>query len=97
MMAKLKTKEPPLYMPSVQRIGIKMTKKVWRSAYDGVLSVLRVWLPSSGLMVKVKLRRSAGSGKCVDIVDGSSSSVMSAKHTSNFERKGKRRKLLYLV
>lgn len=34
-------------------------------------------IPSSGTMVKVKLRRSAGSGKVVFIVDGKSSSVRS--------------------
>jgi len=35
-------------------------------------------IPSSGEMVKVKLRRSFGSGKSIVIVDGRSSSVMSA-------------------
>jgi hypothetical protein len=34
-------------------------------------------MPSSGVMVRVKLRRSAGSGKLVTIVEGRSSSVRS--------------------
>jgi hypothetical protein len=34
-------------------------------------------MPSSGVMVSVKLRRSAGSGKLVTIVEGRSSSVRS--------------------
>lgn len=36
-----------------------------------------MYAPSSGVMVSVKLRRSAGSGKVVTIVDGRSSSVKS--------------------
>jgi hypothetical protein len=35
------------------------------------------YIPSSGVMVKVKLRRSAGSAKCVFRVDGKSNSVKS--------------------
>jgi hypothetical protein len=34
-------------------------------------------VPSSGVMVRVKLRRSAGSGKWVTMVEGRSSSVKS--------------------
>jgi hypothetical protein len=34
-------------------------------------------MPSSGVMVRVKLRRSAGLGKLVTIVEGRSSSVKS--------------------
>jgi hypothetical protein len=37
-----------------------------------------MYAPSSGVMVKVKFRRSAASGKFVFIVDGRSSSVKSA-------------------
>jgi len=36
-----------------------------------------VYMPSSGVMMNWKLRRSAGSGKCVFIVDDSSNSVKS--------------------
>jgi hypothetical protein len=43
----------------------------------GVELHLRVDAPSSGVIVSVKLRRSAGSGKLVFIVDGKSSSVKS--------------------
>lgn len=41
------------------------------------LEKTRVSIPSSGVIVSVKLRRSAGSGKCVFIVGGRSSSVRS--------------------
>ena len=43
--------------------------EMWRSAAQ----------PSSGVIVSVKLRRSAGSGKLVFMVDGRSSSVKSGK------------------
>lgn len=43
-----------------------------------------IYAPSSGVMVKVKLRRSAGSGKFVFIVDGRSSSVKSASYDISF-------------
>lgn len=39
--------------------------------------------PSSGVIVKLKLSRSAGSGKCVFIVEGRSSSVKSAVDMSD--------------
>lgn len=39
-------------------------------------------MPSSGVMVSVKLRRSAGSGKLVTIVEGRSSSVRSFRNGS---------------
>ena len=41
------------------------------------LEKTHVSIPSSGVIVSVKLRRSAGSGKCVFIVGGRSSSVRS--------------------
>jgi hypothetical protein len=40
----------------------------------------KVHIPSSGVMVRVKLRRSLGSGKWVFMFDGKSSSVKSSKH-----------------
>jgi hypothetical protein len=44
---------------------------------DKVCAWLTRGVPSSGEMVRVKLRRSAGSGKWVIIVEGRSSSVRS--------------------
>lgn len=38
-------------------------------------------VPSSGVMVRVKLRRSVGFGKLVTIVEGRSSSVKSYEET----------------
>jgi hypothetical protein len=43
-------------------------------------SVDIIYAPSSGVMVRVKLRRSVGSGKFVFIVDGRSSSVKSIQY-----------------
>lgn len=52
------------------------------SVGEGFVSAIEHWarnacIPSSGVIVKLKLRRSAGSGKWVFIVDGRSSSVKS--------------------
>jgi hypothetical protein len=44
-------------------------------------------MPSSGVMVSVKLRRLAGSGKLVTIVEGRSSSVRSHSETDQQRRK----------
>ena len=44
-------------------------------------------MPSSGVMVRVKLRRSAGSGKLVTIVEGRSSSVKSYSEIDQQRRK----------
>ena len=45
-------------------------------------------IPSSGVMVSVKLRTSVGSGKWVFIVSGSSSSVRSGRAESASQRVG---------
>lgn len=60
-----KTKAPPLYMPAKY---VSMT---------GYIAPNIEYIPSSGVIVSVKLRRSAGSGKFVFIVGGRSSSVKS--------------------
>lgn len=41
------------------------------------METIHTSIPSSGVMVSVKLRRSAGSGKLVTMVEGRSSSVRS--------------------
>ena len=66
LITKEKTNAPPLYMPAVRKTNYELLK-----------CHLIKYLPSSGVMVKVKLRRSVGSGKFVFIVDGRSSSVKS--------------------
>lgn len=66
MMLNWKTKAPPLYMPAKY---VSMTDYI--APNTG-------YIPSSGVIVSVKLRRSAGSGKFVFIVGGRSSSVKSA-------------------
>ena len=62
----LKRKAPPLYMPVRQNLTIRTSLNSKREAE-----------PSSGVIVSVKLSRSAGSGKSVFIVEGRSSSVKS--------------------
>lgn len=71
-MAKEKTNAPPLYMPVENRVlAISFYGDRGRHAARHA--------PSSGFMVSVKLRRSAGSGKFVVIVEGRSSSVKSSE------------------
>lgn len=65
LITKEKTKAPPLYMPKPKTCQDKKHKRD------------RTDMPSSGVMVRVKFRRSAGSGKLVIIVEGRSSSVKS--------------------
>ena len=64
-MTKEKTNAPPLYMPG-------------RGVYEYENETeTETSIPSSGVIVRVKFRRSAGSGKWVTIVEGRSSSVKS--------------------
>jgi hypothetical protein len=65
-MTKEKTNAPPLYMPG---------RDVYRDNEHE--HETETGIPSSGVMVRVKFRRSAGSGKWVTIVEGRSSSVKS--------------------
>ena len=65
-MTKEKTNAPPLYMPGRD---VYRDKEYKHETETGI--------PSSGVMVRVKFRRSLGSGKCVTIVEGRSSSVRS--------------------
>ena len=62
-----KSNEPPLYIPACNNIVLNggYSRKFGYNA------------PSSGVIVSVKFRRSAGSEKCVFIVDGRSNSVRS--------------------
>jgi hypothetical protein len=59
-----KEKAPSLYMPEN---AVTMANETISSTH----------IPSSGVIVRVKLRRSAGSGKFVFMVEGRSSSVRS--------------------
>jgi hypothetical protein len=62
-MLKEKSKAPPLYIPG--------------SFCEQFYVHHPVYAPSSGVMVRVKFRRSEGSGKLVFMVGGRSSSVRS--------------------
>lgn len=67
LMVKENLKAPPLYMPA----------RKCSNEPDWLITRVCKHLPSSGVMVRVKLRRSEGSEKCVFIVAGRSSSVRS--------------------
>ena len=51
------------------------------------MEMIHTSMPSSGATVSVKLRRSAGSGKLVTIVEGRSSSVRSYSEIDQQRRK----------
>ena len=70
-----KTNAPPLYMPDISHIILSDNTEI-----------LSHCAPSSGVMVSVKLSRSAGSGKCVFIVEESSNSVRSVWYVIMRER-----------
>jgi len=80
LMTKEKTKAPPLYIPERITRAFVSNANVFQLLASAKYLEMR-WgppiIPSSGVMVSVKLRRSAGSGKWVCMVDGRSSSVKS--------------------
>lgn len=76
-MANEKVNLPPLYIPADQI-------RIQKATGERIVSMSKVALniPSSGVMVKVKFKRSLGSGNSVFMVLGRSSSVRSAIGTN---------------
>lgn len=80
LITKEKMKAPPLYIPAmITRVFVSKADmfQLLASAKDPEMRRGPPIVPSSGVMVSVKLRRSAGSWKWVCMVDGRSSSVKS--------------------
>jgi hypothetical protein len=73
LIANEKVKAPPLYMPLIKEISLTNN-----------IAGRKGKVPSSGVIVSVKLSRSAGSAKWVFIVDGKSSSVKSMEGSKLF-------------